>query len=324
MTFKPWPNANPARPPAVDMRAPQWSSDPRGPKLRTRVWRLIRANRGPGLTGLALALLPLLERVTPASASWRAMLLLTSILTTVLLVTLLRRGDSPRSAVEAAEAERARVVRDLHDGAQQRLVHTVIALRLAHRTLRNGGNSERLVEEAISHAEQAIRELRELAHGILPDAVTRHGLRKGIESLATRVPVDVKLEITAARLTPAVEANAYFLVAEALTNVVKHARARAVDVRALVSGGTLRIEVRDDGTGGAQLDGGPGLQGMRERIESLGGRLRIESPWGGGTLVMARLPLHATADCARSRLLASDKVTSRDWRGRFVTRKDAI
>jgi signal transduction histidine kinase len=203
------------------------------------------------------------------------------------LTTLVQR------ARDAAETERSRVVRDLHDGAQQRMVHAVITLKLAQRALRTGGDAEVLMGEALSHAEHAIRELRELAHGVQPPAVTQGGLRAGVESLALRVPVRVTIDVNVGRLPPPVETNAYFIVAEALTNVVKHSRASAALVRAKIADEMLRLQIRDDGVGGARIDGGPGLRGLRDRAESLGGRMRVDSPVGGGTALTVRLPLPA-------------------------------
>jgi signal transduction histidine kinase len=205
----------------------------------------------------------------------------------------------------AAEAERARVVRDLHDGAQQRLVHAVISLKLARRALRSGGDTDALMAEALVHAEQAIRELRELAHGTMPGAVTRGGLRPGVEALVARLPLRVAVDIRVGRLGPTLESNAYFIVAEALTNVVKHAGATTAEVSARVHHGTLILDVRDDGIGGARVDGGPGLCGLRDRAESLGGQLRIHSPPERGTVVTVRLPALDRAARAASRSLAS-------------------
>ncbi len=193
--------------------------------------------------------------------------------------------------VAAADAERRRVVRDLHDGAQQRLVHTIVTLKLAHRALRSeGGDLPALLHEALGHAEQATVELRELAHGILPEVLTRGGLRAGADALASRMPVPVDNDVSVGRLPAAVEATAYFVVAEALTNVAKHARAGHAAVAADVEDGTLRIQVRDDGVGGARPDGS-GLLGLADRLAVLDGKLRIESPLGGGTLIAADIPL---------------------------------
>jgi PAS domain S-box-containing protein len=193
--------------------------------------------------------------------------------------------------VAAADDERRRVVRDLHDGAQQRLVHTVITLKLAHRALQNEeGDLPALLTEALDHAQQATAELRELAHGILPAVLTQGGLRAGVEALASRMPVPVENGVSVGRLPAAVEATAYFVVAEALTNVAKHARARRASVAARVEDGSLQVQVRDDGVGGARPDGS-GLLGLADRLAVLDGQLWVESPADGGTLVAADLPV---------------------------------
>jgi PAS domain S-box-containing protein len=192
----------------------------------------------------------------------------------------------------AADEERRRVVRDLHDGAQQRLVHTIITLKLAHRALQpTHERGSQLVAEALEHAERTNVELRELAHGILPAVLTRGGLRAGAEALALRMPVPVEVAVSVDRLPAAVEATAYFVVAEALTNIAKHARATRGTVRAHVEDGTLQIQVRDDGVGGARSDGS-GLLGLADRLAALDGQLRVETVAGGGTLVAADIPLH--------------------------------
>jgi signal transduction histidine kinase len=193
--------------------------------------------------------------------------------------------------VAAADSERRRVVRDLHDGAQQRLVHSIITLKLAYRALEpNHEPASELVSEALEHAQRANVELRELAHGILPAVLTRGGLRAAVESMALRVPVPVEVAVSVGRLPAPAEATAYFVVAEALTNVAKHARATAATVRAHVEGGTLQLQVHDDGVGGARPDG-RGLVGLADRLAVLDGRLRVDSPTDGGTLVTADIPL---------------------------------
>jgi signal transduction histidine kinase len=193
--------------------------------------------------------------------------------------------------VEATDEERRCVVRDLHDGAQQRLVHTIITLKLARRALQNEQeNLPALLTEALDQAEQATDELRDLAHGILPAVLTHGGLRAGVDALASRMPVPVENAVSVGRLPAAVEATAYFVVAEALTNVAKHSRARRATVTARVEHGTLRVQVRDDGIGDARPDGS-GLLGMADRLAALGGQLRIESPAAGGTLIAADFPL---------------------------------
>jgi signal transduction histidine kinase len=197
--------------------------------------------------------------------------------------------------VTATHEERRRVVRDLHDGAQQRLVHTVITLKLAQRALeRDAGDAPSLVSEALEHAERANHELRELAHGIMPSALTAGGLRAGGGELASRMPMPVTIEIPADRLPRPIEATAYFVVAEALTNVAKHARASTAAVAARVEDGTVRIEVRDDGVGGVRPEGS-GLQGLGDRLAALDGQLKVECPADGGTLLAAAIPLSAGA-----------------------------
>jgi signal transduction histidine kinase len=203
-------------------------------------------------------------------------------------------ASSRARIVAAADEERRRVVRDLHDGAQQRLVHTVVTLKLARRSLDDDGDAApALVSEALQHAEEATAELRELAHGILPAVLTRGGLRAGVAALASRMPVPVQVGVSVnERLPPEVEATAYFLVAEALTNVIKHAHARHAEVTADVRGATLEVQVRDDGVGGARADG-RGLLGLGDRLGVLDGSLRVHSPAGGGTLVVAVIPFQS-------------------------------
>jgi PAS domain S-box-containing protein len=201
-------------------------------------------------------------------------------------------GSRARLVTEADHVRR-QVVRDLHDGAQQRLVHTIVTLKLARRALRKGnGKMDVLVAEALEHAEQGNAELRELAHGILPAVLTRGGLRAGANTVVERLDLPVQVEIPAQRFVAEIEASAYFVVAEALTNVVKHSHAKSAEVRATVDDGSLIVEVQDDGIGGADA-GGHGLVGMNDRVTALGGHLEIESPAGGGTRLSATLPLSA-------------------------------
>ena len=193
--------------------------------------------------------------------------------------------------VTAADEERRRVVRDLHDGAQQRLVHTIVTLKLALEALQaNQADGPGLVAEALDHAQQATAELRELSRGILPTILTRGGLCAAVQALASRTPVPVEVTVPADRLPAAVEATAYFVVAESLTNVAKHARATGATVQARVEDGTLQLQVRDDGAGGARPEGS-GLVGLADRLAALDGQLRVESPAGRGTLVAADIPL---------------------------------
>jgi len=197
--------------------------------------------------------------------------------------------------VTAGDEARRRLARDLHDGAQQRLVHTTIMLKLAQRAFDDpdrDGNAKALVGEALAQAERSNAELRELAHGILPALLTRGGLRGGVQSVVERMDLPVKLEIPDERFPPEVEASAYFVIAEALTNVMKHSRATWAMVVVSVVEGALYIEVQDNGTGGANPNG-PGLVGINDRVTAMGGRLEVGRPAGGGTLLSATLPLPA-------------------------------
>jgi signal transduction histidine kinase len=190
----------------------------------------------------------------------------------------------------AGDDARRRVVRDLHDGAQQRLVEMIITLKLAQGTGQSDESADALVAEALDQAEQANAELRELAHGILPPVLARGGLQAGVDALVSRVRVPVDVTVVGERLPAEVEASAYFVVAEALTNVVKHSRARSAEIKAWVEDRVLHLDVRDDGVGGARPDGA-GLLGLNDRVAALGGWLRVESPPGRGTRIAATLPL---------------------------------
>jgi signal transduction histidine kinase len=194
--------------------------------------------------------------------------------------------------VAATDEERRRVVRDLHDGAQQRLVHTVITLKHARTALEKDDNTAgiALVTAALDHAESTMAELRELAHGILPSVLSWGGLRSGVESLASRMPLPVEIGVPKDRYPAPVEATAYFVVAEALTNVVKYAQAEHATVAIDVEDGALLVEVADDGTGRADPNG-PGLLGLADRLASLEGVLQVDSAPGHGTTVIARVPL---------------------------------
>ncbi len=196
--------------------------------------------------------------------------------------------------VTEADQARRRVVRDLHDGAQQRLIHTIVTLKLAQRALQPGSDEAgALITEALAHAQQANTELRELAHGILPAVLADGGLRSGIGSIVSRLDLPVEVDVPGERFPAEIEASAYFVVAEALTNVVKHAHAARAQVRACVEDGMLRVEVRDDGAGGAD-PGGHGLVGLADRVTAIGGQLQVESPESGGTLLAAKLPVSAS------------------------------
>jgi signal transduction histidine kinase len=193
--------------------------------------------------------------------------------------------------VAAADESRRRLQRDVHDGAQQRLAQTVLTLKLARQTLdRSGGPGLDLVDEALRHAEQASAELRETVRGILPAALTRGGLEAGLRSLVAGFPVPVEINVAIPRLAPATETTAYFVIAEALTNVVKHAQASHARVIAAMDGETVELTVSDDGVGGADAAAGSGLVGLRDRVAAREGTLQIHSAPGEGTTLRVRLP----------------------------------
>ena len=194
--------------------------------------------------------------------------------------------------VASADNERRRIVRDLHDGAQQRLVHTIITLKLARRAQEAGDDRSAggLMGEALEHAEHANEELRGLVHGIMPSTLTRGGLAAAVAELTAQLRIPVDLEVTSDRLTAEIEANAYFVITEALTNVVKHSGAQSGKVCIQVVDRALKLDVHDNGIGGARPDGS-GLRGVADRIVALGGRLEIDSPDRGGTRLSATLPL---------------------------------
>ena len=195
--------------------------------------------------------------------------------------------------VEAADDARMRLERNLHDGAQQRLVSLSLALRLAQSRLRDDPDgADQLLSGAAEELTQALAELRELARGIHPAVLTDRGLPAALEALAARAPLPV--EITGGldeRLPGPVEAAAYYVVAEALTNVAKYSEASAVEVRAGRQDGRVVVEVADDGVGGADPSRGSGLRGLADRVEALDGKLEVESPVGAGTTVRAVIPL---------------------------------
>jgi signal transduction histidine kinase len=193
--------------------------------------------------------------------------------------------------VEAGDAERRRLERNLHDGAQQRLVSLSLNLRLAARRCADDAESVAAFERAGEELAQALEELRELARGIHPAILSQRGLEPAIEALATRAPLPVAIDVgLAERLPEAVEAAAYYVVAEALTNAARYAHASEVRVQVSRSNGLASIEVADDGIGGAGARRGSGLRGLADRVEALGGRLVLDSPMGVGTTLRAEIP----------------------------------
>jgi signal transduction histidine kinase len=194
--------------------------------------------------------------------------------------------------VQASDAERRRIERNLHDGAQQRLVTLSLSLRLAERRLQDEPRAVTLLAQISQELSETLQELRELARGIHPAVLTDRGLDAALEALATRAPLPVELLSTPGeRLPEPIEATAYYIVAESLTNVAKYAHATAATVAVTRTDRRLLVQVRDDGVGGADVTQGSGLRGLADRAEALRGTLRIESPTGRGTVITAKLPL---------------------------------
>jgi two-component sensor histidine kinase/uncharacterized protein YhfF len=208
------------------------------------------------------------------------------------------RADSPHERVrilQAADEERRRISRDLHDGVQQQLVALGYWLQLAERKVaEDPAEAAELLSQAREQAADPARDLRELTRGLHPSGLSEQGLRGALASLAANAPLPVEIgELPTRRLPEPVEVTAYFLAAEALSNAVKHAEASRLDVAITDDGERVVVEVADDGRGGASADVGSGLQGLAERIETLGGTLEIDSPAGAGTTLRATIPLVA-------------------------------
>ena len=194
--------------------------------------------------------------------------------------------------VAASDDERRKLERNLHDGAQQRLVSLSLSLRLAQRRVRSDPDgAEELLEGSREELAQALEELRELARGIHPAVLTDRGLEAALEALAARSPLPVEIRGASCDLPAQVEAAAYYVVSEALANVTKYAQASAVEVTVERRNGTAVVEVADDGIGGADPLRGSGLRGLADRVASLSGKLDVESPPGSGTRVRAEIPL---------------------------------
>ncbi|MEV6906679.1 sensor histidine kinase [Amycolatopsis sp. NPDC051071] len=196
--------------------------------------------------------------------------------------------------VAAADDERRRVERDLHDGAQQRLVSIVLLLRMAERRLGDDLTPAvaTLLTSTVDELQATVTELRELARGLRPAILTEAGLIPAVRSLLARIPLAVALvSADVPRLSGPVEATAYFVVTEAVTNALKHAQAREVRVSIGVEEDGLRVAVHDDGTGKADIDGGSGLHGLRDRVRALGGELTVLGEPGSGSTVSAVIPL---------------------------------
>ena len=193
--------------------------------------------------------------------------------------------------IEAGQEERKRLERNLHDGAQQRLIALSLELGLLGSKMGDDPEAKRRIEQARAEIATSLEELRVVARGLHPAVLSGHGLAVALESLVatSAVPVELKVGFDA-RLDEPLEVAAYYVVSESLTNVAKHAHADSASVEVARSDGRLVIEVTDDGIGGADTEGGTGLRGLADRVEALGGRLRIWTPHGGGTRVRAELP----------------------------------
>src|SRR5918996_395447 len=197
--------------------------------------------------------------------------------------------------VTAGDVERRRLERNLHDGAQQRLITLSLSLRVAMAKLDSDPAAARVaLTDANDELALALDELRELARGLHPAVLSDRGLRAAVETLAGRMPVPVEADIPDERLPETVEAAAYYLIAEALTNVTKYAQATTVRLQVATSDASIVVEVSDDGVGGADPAAGSGLRGLADRVEALGGSLEVVSPAGAGTTLRAEIPGFST------------------------------
>ncbi|MFG2076153.1 sensor histidine kinase [Nonomuraea maritima] len=244
------------------------------------------ALEGLPLVAAGLLLLPLFAYLAAAWAGSRALI----------VRAVLAPGDaeiirSRARLVDAFEAERRRIERDLHDGAQQRLVSLSMKLGLARLDLPPGSPAEAQLAEAHEEAKRALAELRELIRGVHPQVLTDRGLGAAVHDVAGRSPVPVDVDVSLpGRLPSSIEVAAYYVVSEALANVAKHSRARRGFVRGRLHDGTLVLEVGDDGVGGADASAGSGLAGLADRVAVTDGVLTLSSPAGGPTVLRVEIP----------------------------------
>jgi signal transduction histidine kinase len=237
------------------------------------------------------ALLDVIEQVRAAGAA-AALALANERLEAELRAKVEQLSISRARIVESGDAARRRIERDLHDGAQQRLVSLALSLAMLRSRIDGDGEAARELDAARSELDQALEELRELARGIHPSVLTDRGLEAAIDGLAQRAPLPVDVApMSPERLPDRIEAAAYFVIAEALTNVAKYARATHASVRLTCDDRRLLVEVSDDGAGGADPAAGSGLRGLLDRVSALGGTLEVDSPLGDGTTVRAAIPL---------------------------------
>jgi signal transduction histidine kinase len=262
-----------------------------------------------GTIGLGLSIISVLEAVLDLLFWWLppammvrtnayiAMGLLRANEKSLLALRVQELTDSRAATVDHQAAELRRIERDLHDGAQARLVSLGMSLGMAEELLERDPNAARqLLAEAREASGTALGELRSLVRGIHPPVLADRGLAGAIQALALAAPltVDVDIELPE-RLPPPVESAAYFAMAEALTNVIKHAQARTAQITVRYDEGLLRMQVRDDGTGGADPVGGSGLRGIERRLSAFDGRLHVSSPTGGPTVLSMELPCESSS-----------------------------
>jgi len=238
------------------------------------------------LPGVGAASRELLRQVAAASA-----MLVEVVRLRLQLSGALREVEASRARlVQVGDHERRRLERDLHDGAQQRLVSLGMALRLAQRHIHDGAvDVDGLLDQSVAELGTAVAELRQIAHGLRPSTLDG-GLGAALIALTQSVPMTVDLDVPDDQLPDAVATTAYYVASEALTNAVKHAEARRLDVRVVRSNGVVRVRISDDGRGGTTLRAGSGLAGLNDRVAALGGSLTVASPAGRGTVVEAVLP----------------------------------
>ncbi|MET8539696.1 histidine kinase [Kitasatospora sp. NPDC004799] len=241
---------------------------------------------------LLLAVLPLPGTQLARLDAWVARRLLGPDRAEVLEQRVEEIAESRAGLVDAVDAERRRIERDLHDGAQQRLTSLAMNLGLARRTLKDvPPEAMQVIVDAHEEAQAAIDELRDLVRGLHPAVLEDRGLDAALSGIAARAPLPVRLDVDLSeQIAPTVEAVAYFTASEALTNVAKHARANRVDLSVRTAGGRLRLVISDDGVGGADPSRGTGLTGLRKRAASVDGTLSVLSPLGGPTTITVELP----------------------------------
>ncbi|MFC4585409.1 sensor histidine kinase [Sphaerisporangium corydalis] len=263
--------------------------------LAVQMWAVGGGWRGalPAVVALALSVAaPALARGIAALDVIAAEALLGPSLSEQLAQRVETLQESRADVIDAADAERRRIERDLHDGAQQRLVSLAMNLGMARASLSGPPSPlQEVIVRSHEEAKQALKELRDLVRGLHPAVLTDEGLDAALSGLATRSPLPVRLRVEVpGRVSPTIEAVAFFVVSEALANVAKHSGASGAEVLAWREGDVLRLEVVDDGLGGAEPGGGTGLRGLAQRVGSVDGTLGVDSPPGGPTRISVELP----------------------------------